>query len=197
MADSDTEPTAAPVADDDAGAGASGDVRPSGPPPTAKELGLTGMVAWPTWVRRLVFGSLLLAALAAAAWGLSKADTGEGEDRRDPAIVALFPTDGAQALRQTEVGADLAPGYDGRITVNGIEIPEEQMQGAVDPDEIDSQGAEDLSVRPNNRNRVYFKPGPGKVIEEFQQGTVEISVRYFPQDNPQDEKTISWSIRVD
>ncbi len=57
-------------------------------------------------------------------------ETGGGQDDLDPAvIISLFPTSDAQALRQTEVGADLAQGYDGRLTINGVEIPEEQMDG--------------------------------------------------------------------
>jgi hypothetical protein len=155
------------------------------------------VAAWPAWRRRLLFGSLLAIAAVAAFLGLARADTGEGEDRGDPAIVRLTPPDGGQAPRQTTVGAELAPGFDGRISLNGIEVPEEQMEGARDPATTDPLDIEENGIRPNNRNRVFFRPGPGKVIEELQRGSVAVTVRYFPEGRPEEAKTISWSIRVD
>lgn len=158
---------------------------------------LTGIAAWPKWKRTLLWTVLLGGAAVAAVVGLSYADTGEGEDRGDPAIVDLSPPDGAQSPRQTSLGAELVPGYDGRIIVNGIEVPEEQMEGARDPATTDPVDLAENGVRPNNRNRVFFRPGPGKVIEELERGTVAITVRYFPEGRPEQERTISWTIRVD
>jgi hypothetical protein len=154
----------------------------------------------PTWARRLIIalaigGSFLMLAV----WGTQAADPG-ASDLGD-AVVALNPPEGAQVPVQTSVGADLALGYDGRLTItNGgqtLAIPEEQMEGARDPSTV---GAEDLAengVRPNNRNSVYFKPGPGKVFEEWTQGEVTIALRYFPERREEDAQALTWSIRVD
>lgn len=170
------------------------DDRPAGAVADAPAPAPTGGL--PTWLRRVLTTVLLVAVVALAAWGAQSAST-DGEAALDPAIIGLSPIDGAQALRQTAVGADLAQGYDGRIIINGIEVPEEQMDGARDPKTVDPKDLAENGIRPNNRNRVYFKPGPGKVIEEFDQGTVTITVRYFRERQESTSRTVTWTIRVD
>jgi hypothetical protein len=151
---------------------------------------------WPDWARRTLIAVALLGSLAIAVWMVASSNSGQNDGLDRDIIISLTPNDGAQALRQTEVGADLAPGYDGRLTINGIAIPEDQMVGARDaatvaPDDLAANG-----LRANNRNRVYFKPGPGKVIEKFDQGPVDITLRYFKEGSGRDGGTIRWSIKV-
>lgn len=156
----------------------------------------TGGEGWPDWLRRTVIGVVLVGALGLAVWMVSSSNS--GRDEIDPvAVVSLSPNDGAIALRQTSVGADLAIGYDGRLTINGIEIPETEMEGARDPATVDPADLEANGPRANNRNSVFFKPGPGKVIESFESGTVDITLRYF-QDGKAGTSggTVRWSIRV-
>ena len=75
------------------------------------------------------------------------------------------------------------------------------MEGVIDPTSPEAKTlppeARD-QLRPNNRNRVYFLPAPGKVIEKLPQGVNEITVTYF-QDGAPDLKrgSISWTIDVD
>lgn len=151
----------------------------------------------PTWLRRTIIGVVLIAAFGLAAWGATSATSGGNGEILDGTVVALSPPEGAQALRQTAVGADLALGYDGRLIVNGIEIPEAEMDGARDPATVDAKDLAENGLRPNNRNSVYFKPGPGKVIEKFEQGTVTITLRYFKDRRPETARTVTWTIRVD
>ncbi len=165
---------------------------PPADPPAPVEIG-----GWPTWLRRSFTALVLVLAVGLAAWGMGVVETGGGQDELDPAVISLFPTSDAQALRQTAVGAELAQGYDGRLTVNGVEIPEEQMDGARDPSTVDPADLAKNGLRPNNRNHVFFKPGPGKVVEELQQGTVTITLRYFKERKEDTSRTLSWSIRVD
>lgn len=147
--------------------------------------------------RRIVSAVIMVAVLAIAFVGTRGLGTGGTKDL-DPAIVALFPNEGAQALRQTEVGIDLKPGYDGRLTINGVAVPEGQMVGARDPKTTDPQDIAENGIRPNNKNHVFFKPGPGKVFEEFPQGPVFITARFW-QEGRQSEtaRTVTWTIRVD
>lgn len=162
------------------------DPAPHLPPPTAGR-----------WARRLVILALLVGAGAILWYGGSRAQTGLPTDR-DPVIVAQFPAPDARALRQTELGAELKTGYDGRLVINGTAIPESQMQGAVDPKTLTAAELARYGVRPNNRNRVLFLPGPGKVIESLPTGEVEIVLRYFK--DRQDEgtgRTIRWTVHVD
>ncbi len=60
--------------------------------------------------------------------------------------------DGAEALSQTQIAIDLAPGYDGRLVVNSVEIPDED----VDKD--------------SNLNQIVFVPDEGKAVEELPSG---------------------------
>ena len=55
-------------------------------------------------------------------------------------------------LRQAELGIDLAPGYDGTLAVNGVEIPVEEQR------------------RVPEQNQVFFTPGEGKVVERLLAG---------------------------
>lgn len=152
---------------------------------------------WPNWLRRTVIGVSLLSAFAVAAWLVGSTDSNQNPDLNKAVIVSLTPNEGAQALRQTEVGADLAIGYDGRLTINGIEIPEDQMVGARDPKDVSPEDLAQNGLRPNNRNQVYFKPGPGKVIEKFEPGTVDITLRYFKDGQPgEGAGTVRWSIKT-
>ena len=55
-------------------------------------------------------------------------------------------------LRQAELGIDLAPGYDGTLAVNGIDIPVEDQR------------------RVPEQNQVFFTPSEGKAVEELRAG---------------------------
>jgi hypothetical protein len=162
------------------------ETRPAGPSATA------------TWVRRGVIAVLLAGAVAVLAIGGRDADTDGVTTDRDPAIVSQFPMPGATALRQTEIGATLRPGYDGRLVINGVEIPEDQMMGAIDPASVTPEELRRFGIRPNNRNTVFFNPGPGKVITELPNGEVSVSVRYFKDRQDQTRgRTVSWTFQVD
>lgn len=151
-------------------------------------------------VRRLV----IVAVLAVAVGGLVvAAQTGGGttDGGPDRAIIDYDPQPGGQVARQAPVGVELEQGYDGRLTINGVEIPEEQMVGAIVPgseaDVSRSPEQRELGPRPNNKNLVKFQPGPGKAITEYDTGTVEISVRFWPvAEGPDASRTVTYAIRV-
>lgn len=113
----------------------------------------------------------------------------------DPAVVRRVPAPGAHVLSQTSVGAQLLPGYDGRIIIDGRNIPEDQMDGAA------PQGSPAYDprygVRPNNKNKVFFTPGPAKVIDRYRTGEVHITIRFWRiADGPSAARTISWAFFV-
>lgn len=151
-----------------------------------------------TWTRRGVILALLAGAVAVLVVGGRTADTDGVSADRDPAIVSQFPMPGATALRQTEIGAMLRAGYDGRLVINGVDIPEDQMEGAIDPSSVTPEQLRRYGIRRNNRNSVYFKPGPGKVITELPNGQVTVSVRYFKDRQAEARgRTVSWTFQVD
>src|SRR3546814_14504295 len=56
-------------------------------------------------------------------------------------------------LRQSEIGVDLGPGYEGDLVVNGQPIPEEELR------------------RVPEQNQVFYLPGKGTTFEELPGGT--------------------------
>ena len=148
------------------------------------------------WPRRALIAVLLIGATAGLVWGSSRAETGLPKSDPDPAIVAQFPPPGAEALRQTSVGVQLADGYDGRLTVNGVAIPEADMEGVIPADSPEAGSYEGNELRPNNRNRVFFQPGPGKAVEELREGRNTITVRYFKEGRPETGRSVTWVINV-
>jgi hypothetical protein len=169
------------------------------PPPTEQRRPAAPTSSSPAarWLRR--GGALAVVALAIAIliWGNQRTEPSLGAGADDPVVVAQQPLPGAIEPRQVDLGAELAVGFDGRLTINGVEIPEEQMQGARDPAGLTAEQLAEEGLRPNNRNRAFFRPGPGQVIEQLPRGEVQITVDYFRDRAPdQDRGSISWTITV-
>ena len=71
---------------------------------------------------------------------------------RPDVVERLIPRSGAEVIRQAELGIDLAPGYEGRLVVNGVEIPEDELRLVPE------------------QNEVFFAPGEGKAVERLDAG---------------------------
>jgi hypothetical protein len=149
-------------------------------------------------VRRLVIVAVLAAAVGLLVYGFQ--DTGStGGNDQDDAIVRLIPDRNDRVLRQAEVGAELKAGYDGRLAINGVAIPEDQMVGALTSEALSelSEAEVGQGVRPNNKNSVRFQPGPGKAVTGLDTGAVELQLRYWPvESGPDNAKTFTWTIYV-
>ena len=65
------------------------------------------------------------------------------------AVEQVIPVNGSTEPRQSEFGIDLAPGYDGTLVVNGIEIPRDELR------------------RIPAQNQLFFTPGKDKIIDEL------------------------------
>lgn len=101
-------------------------------------------------------------ALAAAAFGLAVwlSDTGVEDDA--PVVAArgaapvdgfrLRPGEGTQFIHGSDIGVDLQPGWEARLVVEGIEIPEGELR------------------RIPGQNQVFFRPGPGQSVERLRPG---------------------------
>jgi hypothetical protein len=148
-------------------------------------------------LRRLAIVAVLaLAVLCLYVAGRSGGDSdAAGVSGADAPIESYQPGPGGRVLRQSEVGVVLKDGYDGRITIDGVAIPEEQMVGAIDPSnpEYDPE----TGPRPNNKAVVKFQPGPGRAVTEYATGSVEITIRYWRiADGPDSAQTTSYVVRV-
>ncbi len=95
----------------------------------------------------------------------------------DKAIEVLIPGPGELALRQGEVGIDLAPGWDGILQVDGAEIPEDQLR------------------RTKELGRIMYRPGDGTETGALTAGRHVLTVVYWPETESRDTgaKTYSWS----
>ena len=123
-----------------------------------------------TWLRRIVLLLLVGGALGAIVYA-GTLGTGSEEIRRtDEAVERLVPEDGSPvAVRQAEVGVDLAPGWTGVLKINGIEIPEDQLR------------------RVEAQNEVYFQPGTIVVEAEIWRSASETRA---------DARTVTWRFGV-
>lgn len=114
-------------------------------PPTA------GRPQYPRWL--WLMGLAVVVIVAAAITGLVIAGEDSDNDQAgDAAIEQFIPAEGAQLVQQAPIGIDLAPGYSGTLALNGVAIPE---------DELDTTPA---------LNLVRFTPGPGKQVERYDEG---------------------------
>lgn len=136
-----------------------------------------------TVVRRLVVTGLLV--LAGGLLWYSSTIKGEPAppSLTDSAVELLVPArDTPTAIRQAEIGIDLATGWDADLVINGIDIPQDEER--------------------NNAplNQVFYKPGQGKTIEELSPGAVQVTaIIWRPIDGEsRDEgsRSVTWSFRV-
>jgi len=133
------------------------------------------------WIRRIILLLLVGGAIGAIVYA-GTLSSGPAEIRRtDEAVERLVPADGSPvAVRQAEVGIDLATGWTGVLIVNGLEIPEDELR------------------RVEAQNEVYFQPGAGKAIEAFQPGpiVVEAEIWRSASETRDDARTVTWAFGV-
>jgi hypothetical protein len=134
-------------------------------------------------MRRVVIGLLLLA--AAGSWALAGrygVDGTEDIKLTDAAVEQLVPGDGSpNVLRQSEIGIDLATGWTGVLSVNGVEIPEDQYR------------------RNEPLNQVFFTPGEGQEIERLPAGPVIVVAtiwRPVAGESREDGRQVVWRFNV-
>ena len=122
----------------------------------------------------LLVGGAVLALVA----GILVTDTDEADDTPQSDIVErLIPKANDEVLRQAELGIDLAPGYDGTLSVNGVAIPVEDQR------------------RVPEQNEVFFTPGEGKAVERLQAGpNCATATVWKAADGPgtANDQTVTW-----
>ena len=147
-------------------------------------------------VRRFGATVLIAGALALIVYGFASAQTGDqAVEISDPAIERVLPMFGALVLRQSQVGADLAPGYRGVLIIDGQEIPTQDAQAT-------GNASSDVTVNYDAvfdlaQNTVLFLPREGATIEQFAPGDHQATIVYWKLEESRDEaKTFSWKFKV-
>jgi hypothetical protein len=126
--------------------------------------------------RRLFFGALVALAVAAMAIAISNGRTAPtAQADRSEAIDAFVPNQGADVLRQSTVGIDVADGYQARLVVNGVNIPDDQLSGD------------------RGLGQYFFTPGPGLVLESLSGGQNCVLATYWlAAESPDRGQTVRW-----
>jgi hypothetical protein len=116
-------------------------------------------------------------------FALNEADTSApGPKSLPPDIQAVSPTPNEITGLVDTVSVDLADRYTGVLVIDGIEIPEDQLD------------------RVRSIQTVSFRPGPGKEISAFRPGENTVTVKYWDgrlQDRPATGLySYSWTFRA-
>ncbi|HTN78538.1 MAG TPA: hypothetical protein VMK16_02595 [Acidimicrobiales bacterium] len=130
--------------------------------------------------RRIGISALIAAALVTIVVGFMQVQTGDSTTTPvDPAIEALVPQPGELVLRQSQVGVDLAPGYEGTLDIDSTPIPDDQLT-------INAP-----------LNQVFYQPGPGKEFSQFAPGRHCVTAHFFKSvDGPDTARAYSWCFNV-
>jgi len=101
-------------------------------------------------LRRAVISVVLAATAVALVWALSQTRSAPVQPvYGDTAVRQLVPLPGDRVLRQQRVGVTLDAAYTGVLQINGVEIPEDQLE------------------RVAGLNQIFFTPGQGKEVESL------------------------------
>jgi hypothetical protein len=137
--------------------------------------------------RRIVITVLLAGALFGFFYAFTIGE--EPKELASEAVEQLIPAPDDVVLQQNEVGVDLEPGWLATLTVNGVRIPEDQVNCR------DECPVEDVGVDP--QNRFVFTPGAGREIEELPSGRVCAGARVWRvAETEADGENVIWCFRV-
>jgi hypothetical protein len=117
-------------------------------------------------------------------WALSSAETDTGPQRNvgllPAAVEQVSPGPGELSRLQDTITVDLADDLTGVMLVDGIEIPEDQLE----------------RVEPLGQFR--FRTGPDRDITKFEPGLHRVTILYWPQDKerPAQPTSYTWEFRA-
>lgn len=151
--------------------------------------------------KTLVIVSLVVGlGLAFVTRGVLVGVTGDDRSPLPDAIERVDPVpDSEQVLSQTGVFVDLASGYTGELSIDGVSIP------TIDISEVSSDRVEpgvQIDIPPGavyepGNATLTFIPSAGAPITEFTDGVHRVTLRYWRLDeNDQRARTYTWTFNV-
>jgi len=135
-----------------------------------------GRPEYPRWLWLLALGLLIV--IAGAVTVLVFVGEDSENTARDAAIEQFFPTEGDKIFQQEPVGLDLASGFDASLSLNGVAIPEDQLDKTA------------------GLNLVLFTPGPGKEVEQYNQDQNCVVATFWPLSDVAAVTSRSWCFSV-
>ena len=137
---------------------------------------------------------LIVGGLAGFIFAFTLSSGGDEAANRDPAIEELFPAEGSEVLRQTQIGIDLQSGYDAQLYINDIPIPLDEVNiRRSDDDPGESLPSPD---QVNSLSRFLYQPAPNKTIEVLPADRNCVLAEYWPLDDPANIKSVRWCFTV-
>jgi hypothetical protein len=129
--------------------------------------------------RKLIITLIIVGALVGlfytGRWAVTGPDSTSGS--LPDSVERLIPASGSEVLRQSQVGLDVADGFDAYLVVNGVEI----------------RTAEDGLIKDLGTGLILFQPGPETPVEALNQGTNSVIAFVFDQtDGPTVAQPVSW-----
>jgi hypothetical protein len=133
-----------------------------------------------------IVAGIVLIVVNIAIWGANSQVNGPAAVQRPNAIVALAPDEQQLILPQDRVGAQVRPIYTGQLMIDGAVIPQDQITG--DP----------------NLGEIFFEPGPGNEIREFEKGAHSAVIQWWPREITSPEEasdagklqSYTWTFKV-
>jgi len=133
-------------------------------------------------IRRIAITVIVILCIAGLAVAVAHTRRGDEEFTitGSPNIVELLaPPDGSNVLAQAQIEIDLTQRYDAHLSINGVPIPDEQLQ------------------KHPELNQVLFTPGPGKVFEKLPSGQNCAQADVFRVDGTNEQvPPVRWCFNV-
>jgi hypothetical protein len=112
-------------------------------------------------------------------YGFAAATTGRSAQGLPDEVELVSPAPGDSVLRQTEIVADLAPGYTGELVIDNQTLPVVEVTGT-----LDAEPGQDVAIPLTTRfdpgsNVLRYLPQEGAPIPLLEQGPHEVRVVYW------------------
>ncbi len=136
-------------------------------------------------LRRTLITIVVIGALAGVVFAFSQVNRDDGSNdvavSETGPVEQLIPPRGSEILRQDVTGVDLRPGWTGVLIVNGVEIPQDQLDTA----NLESLG------------QVLYTPGDGKAVERYDAGeNCVTAVIWRVEESRADSRNVDWCFNV-
>ena len=173
------------------------DGRDSGGDPPAGAASRRRPFDWKLWIASLpiALGVLLIA------YGLSVSITGDEATKLPDEIESISPVpDAVQVLSQANVVVDLAEGYEGTLTIDGVTFPTQRLDEFNRSNDVAPGTQIDIPAGvlfEAGNDTLTFTPGPDIEITTFSEGNHTVRVVYWRTAvGEQEARSYSWTFNV-
>lgn len=133
--------------------------------------------------RRIIIAVLIVGSIVGIFFTGRAAITGgdEASGALPDSVDRLIPASGAEVLRQSQVGIDVADGFDAYLQVNGVEI----------------RDAEDGLIKDLGTGLILFQPGPDRPVESLNPNqNCVVAFVYDQLEGPTAAQPVTWCFQA-